>query len=339
VAKRPTIKDVAKRAGVSYQTVSRVINNSKRVSPDTLARVKQAIEELGYRPSSIARSMVRGKTFTIGCISPNLTDYVFAKIIDSAQVEAREAGFFILTASAQNVDEVQVVLEEMLRRQVDGLMILNPREDERYLHLQPFIKNKIPIVFIKDEAGEMPVYSVTCDGLHGAYQATKHLLSLGHKTIATITGKTNEEDAVQRLEGYHQALSEARFPDQPALIVSGDWTEESGQLAAQQLLDTGIPFTAIFAQNDRMAMGAVHTLHMNGLHVPRDISIIGFDDAPFAPYLHPPLTTIRQPMGELGKQAARVLSKRINQPDSPLENVHIPPRFVERNSCATINRR
>ncbi len=333
---RPTIKDVAKRAGVSYQTVSRVINNSQRVSPETQARVNKAIKELGYRPSSIARSMVQGKTFTIGCISPNLTDFVFAKIIDAAQVEARDLGFFMLTVSAQNEEEAKALLEEMLRRRVDGLLILNPREDHRYRHLQPFIKNRIPIVFVKDKAEDMPVSSVTCDGLKGGYQATKYLLSLGHTSIATITGLLNEEDARERLEGYRRTLSEAGIDERVALIRHGDWTEGSGQRAAKRLVESGASFTAIFAQNDRMAMGAIHTLTTAGLSVPGDVSVIGFDDAPFASFIHPPLTTLHQPMGKLGQKAAQLLAKAIQVPDSTPKSVQFTPQLIERHSCKPV---
>lgn len=333
---RPTIKDVAKRAGVSYQTVSRVINNSQRVSPETQAQVNKAIKELGYRPSSIARSMVQGKTFTIGCISPNLTDFVFAKIIDTAQVEVRHLGFFMLTVSAQNEEEAKELLEEMLRRRVDGLLILNPREDHRYRHLQPFIQNGIPIVFVKDKAEDMPVSSVTCDGLKGGYQATKYLLSLGHTSIATITGLLNEEDARERLEGYRRALSEAGIDERASLIRHGDWTEGSGQRTAKRLVESGVSFTAIFAQNDRMAMGAIHTLTTAGLSVPGDVSVIGFDNAPFASFIHPPLTTLHQPMGKLGQKAAQLLAKAIKVPDSPPKSVQFTPQLIERHSCKPV---
>lgn len=331
--KRPTIKDVAKRAGVSYQTVSRVINHSQRVHPDTRLQVERAIEELGYRPSSIARSMVHGKTHTIGCISPNLTDYVFAKIIDSAHVEARRLGFILLTASAQNGLEAKYLLQEMLERRVDGIMIINPREIDSFHHLKPALKDKIPVVIVKDKPDKMPLSSVTCDGIMGGFTATEYLLSLGHTEIATITGPMSEADARQRYQGYLSALQKAGLNKQPELIRSGDWTEQSGQRAAEQLLNSGVSFSAVFVQNDRMAMGVIHACTYAGKKIPADISIIGFDDVPFAAYLVPSLTTMLQPIGELGRQAARLLSTAIQSPDFSPQNVQLKPELIERKSC------
>ncbi len=336
---RPTIKDVAKRAGVSYQTVSRVINNSQRVHPKTRTLVEKAIKELGYRPSSIARSMVHGKTFTIGCISPNLTDFVFAKIIDSAQVEARRLGFILLTASIENERGLNYLLEEMLERRVDGLIIINPREINSIRHLNPVLKNNIPIVIIKDKAGNLPISSVTCDGFSGAITATEYLLSLGHTAIATITGPMNDSDARDRLEGYQKSQQEAGINNQSSLIAHGDWTERSGQRAAKSLLDSGKPFTAIFVQNDRMALGAIHACNNAGRRVPEDISIIGFDDAPFAAYLIPPLTTMHQPMGKLGQHAARVIGAAIQTPASNPQQIELMPKLIERKSCLSLSSR
>lgn len=335
--KRPTIKDVAKRAGVSYQTVSRVINHSQRVHPETKNQVEKVIEELGYRPSSIARSMVRGKTYTMGCISPNLTDFVFAKIIDSAQMEARRRGFILLTASAQSNLEVKYLVEEMMERRVDGLMIINPRENHSFRHLRPLLNNDIPVVIVKDQPGKMPVSSVTCDGFQGAVEATQYLLSRGHTAVATITGLKTDTDAEERLQGYLKAMEEAGLTKMPELIVQGDWTERSGKRAAERLLAASVPFSAIFVQNDRMAMGAMHACNRAGKKVPEDVSLIGFDNAPFAAYLNPPLTTMLQPMDKLGQHAARLLSAAIQAPEFSLQNVRVTPELVERESCLSLS--
>jgi DNA-binding LacI/PurR family transcriptional regulator len=336
VRSRPTIKDVAARVGVSRQTVSRVINNKGEVSDTTRDRVLAAIEELGYRPNAAARSMVMGRTCTLGCISPSLTDYTFANIIDSAQAEARRLGYFVLAGSAPIVEDVEPLLEEMLHRQVDGILVLNPRADERYRHFLPLMEQGMAVVYLNNTPRGEAVSSVHCDDRDGGYQATSYLTALGHRSIATIVGPANEEAAPDRLEGYRQALAEADLAFEPALIEKGDWSATSGYQATQRLLESGQPFSAIFAQNDQMAVGAIRALREAGRRVPHDVSIIGFDDIPLASYFDPPLTTLRQPMQESGKQAARLLVETIQNPGRPPEQVSIQAHLVERASCGPL---
>lgn len=333
------MQDVAAYSNVSHQTVSRVINNSDCVRPETRVKVEAAIEELGYRPNFIARSIVQGKTYTIGCISPSLTDYVFAKMIDSAKIEAQRLGFFTLTGSAQTEIEVKLLLEEMLKRRIDGLLMLNPKDDNRYHYLLPLIESNMPIAYLKNTAGDAPVPSIKCDGIEGGYKATKYLIELGHTSIATILGLQNEEDARDRFEGYQRALKEANIPLKETLILKGEWTAKSGLEATRQLLTTGEKFSAIFAHNDRMAMGAIRALQEANLRIPRDISIIGFDDAPLAPYLNPPLTTMRQPTEKLGKKAAQLLIKSIQDRNYPPKQVYLKAKLIERESCAPAQKR
>lgn len=331
---RPTIIDVAARVGVSRQTVSRVINNKGEVSDATRDRVLAAIEELGYRPNAAARSMVMGRTYTLGCISPSLTDYTFANIIDSAQAEARRLGYFVLTGSAPTVEDVEPLLEEMLRRQVDGLMVLNPRADERYRYFLPLIERGLAVLYLNSTPQEEPVSSIHCDDRLGGYEATRYLIELGHTAIATILGPSNEEANVDRLTGYRQALAEAGLTCEPDCVVRGDWSAMSGYEATRRLLATPQPFTAIFAQNDQMAIGAIRALREAGRRLPEDVSIIGFDDIPLAAFLNPPLTTLRQPMRETGERAVRLAVETIQDPDREPEQILIPARLLERATCA-----
>ena len=331
---RPTIKDVAARVGVSRQTVSRVINDKGEVSAETRARVLAAIEELSYRPSAVARSMVAGRTCTLGCISPNLIDYTFASIIQSAQAEARRQGYFILAGSAPAEPDVKPLLEEMLNRQVDGLLVVNPYADDRYHHFLPLIEKGMAVVYMGNTPRDESVSWVRCDDHEGGYQATWYLLDLGHTTIATLVGPENEECTLDRLAGYRQALAEARLDFEPRLTGNGDWSATSGYQATQRLLATDQPLSAIFAQNDQMAVGAIHALRESGRRVPDDISVIGFDDIPLASYFDPPLTTFRQPMEEFGRQAARLLIETIQNPDRLPEQVLTHARLIKRASCA-----
>lgn len=331
---RPTIRDVAVRAGVSRQTVSRVINGKPEVSPQTRLRVLGVIEELGYRPSAVARSMATGRTCLLGCISHNLVDYTFACMIENAQAEARRLGYFVLTGSAPALDDVEPLLEEMLNRHVDGLIVINPHADDRYRFFLPLLKRGLPVAYLNDRPREEAVSCVRCDDLDGGYQATRYLIGLGHRAIATILGPMREVCTIDRLAGYRQALAEAGLGMDPALIVDGDWSPESGYRAVQHLLEAHRTFTAIFAQNDRMAIGAIRALQEAGLEVPEDVSVIGFDDIPLAAYCHPPLTTLYQPMEECGRRAVRLLVETIRNPSRPPEQVLLRARLVERGSCA-----
>jgi DNA-binding LacI/PurR family transcriptional regulator len=326
--------DVAARASVSRQTVSRVLNDKGEVRDETRARVLAAIDELGYRPSSIARSMVDGRTQTLGCIAPNLTDYTFASIIESAQAEAYRQGYFVLTGSAPTEPEVQPIVEAMLNRQVDGFLVLNPRSDERYRCFLPLLENHIPIVYIKNSANGAPVSTVCCDDVEGGYRATRYLLGLGHTTIATIHGPTNEECTPDRLDGYRRALTEVGLTSNAALVASGDWSATSGYRATQHLLKLGHPFSAVFAQNDTMAVGAIRALRDAGRQVPDEVSVIGYDDIPLASFFGPPLTTLQQPMKEFGRRAAQLIIKAVQEPNRPPQQIRLHARLIERASCA-----
>jgi DNA-binding LacI/PurR family transcriptional regulator len=331
---RVTLHDVATHAGVSHQTVSRVINKSGNVHPETRAKVEAAIEKLGYRPNMIARSMVSGNTRTLGCISPNLTNYIFTKIIESAQAEAQRQGFFILTGSASTIDDVKPLLDELLNRRVDGLMILNPRDDKRYRLLEPLSEKGVPIIYLKNTSTNQKISSVNCDDQKGGYLATKHLIDLGHTAIATISGLRNEECSSDRLHGYHQALEEAGISPNNELLVEGNWTAQSGINAVEKLNTYKRNFSAIFAQNDQMALGAIRGLRKEGFKIPEDYSVIGYDDIPLAAIFDPPLTTIRQPLDEFGEQAAEIIIRVIKDPNKKAVQVRLSPTLIKRKTSA-----
>lgn len=330
----PTIKDVAARANVSRQTVSRVINAKGEVSPETRARVLAVIEELRYRPSAVARSMVAGQTHTLGCVSPNLTDYTLANNIEGAQGEARHLGYFVLAGSAPFEADVEPLVDEMLQRRVDGLLVLNPLADGRHRIFASLVEQGLPVTYLNNTPRQERVSSVRCDDRDGGHQATRYLLDLGHRAIATIAGPSNEECTLDRFEGYRRALREAGLPADARLRMDGDWSATSGYHAARRLLEAQVPFSAIFAQNDQMAVGAIRALREAGQRVPGDVSVIGFDDIPLASYFDPPLTTLRQPMKESGARAARLLVATIHDPDRAPAQIQIQAQLVERSSCA-----
>lgn len=335
---RITLHHVADLAGVSHQTVSRVINNMDNVRPATRERVEAAILELGYRPNAIARSMVQGSTRTLGCISPNLTDPVFTRIIESAQAEARRLGYFILIGSASNAEDAEPLLDELLKRCVDGLIILNARDDDRYLQLESVLRMGSPIVYVKNSPEDEPVSSVRCDDIQGGYLATKYLLDLGHKQIAIILGPWNEQCTRERLDGYRTALEEANIKVEDHLIIQGDWSSQSGREATISFLEDPDSFSAIFAQNDRMAAGAILTLKDKDYQVPDDYSVIGYDNTPLASLLDPTLTTIEQPLEEFGEQAARILIKNIEEENFKPVDYCTVPELIRRKSTTRFQR-
>ncbi|RME81875.1 MAG: LacI family transcriptional regulator [Caldilineae bacterium] len=333
-----TIYDVAERAGVSTATVSKTLSNTPYVSEKTRRKVLQAVAELGYRPSAVARSMAQGRTHTLGCIAPNLTDYTFASMIEGAHAEARRRNYFVLTGSAEEAADVKPLLEEMLARQVDGLLVINPHVDARSEFVRPLVEQGLKVVFLSPSRRTSSVLSVSCDNTTGGYQATRYLLGLGHHRIATIVGPGNEAWTLERLAGYRKALLQQGIAFDPDLVSRGDWTPESGYRCVHELLDGGRDFTALFAQNDKMALGAIRALRERGLDVPGDVSVVGFDDIPLARYFDPPLTTLHQPLQSFGEHAARLLIRAIGEPDRAQESLSLAAELVIRESCAPPSR-
>ncbi len=328
---RPTIRDVAQQAGVSRQTVSRVINGDPRVAASTRAEVERVIAEIGFRPNIIARSMSRGRAHTLACLAPNLSDYTFARIIEGAEAEARLHGYFLLSSSAPDVQAFAALIDQLvLHRRVDGVMVINPYVDDRHKHLA----ESSPTSFIGARSRDPHIGSVSLDERGAARAASRHLLELGHRRIAVIHGPLAEESAQERLSGCLSMLREAGA--EPDLVGGGDWSASSGYTAMTALLAAGRPFTALFAHNDRMAIGALRALREAGRRIPEDVSVIGFDDIPFAAYADPPLTTMRQDMWQIGEVAVRQLIRAVEQPEHTPEHLNLTAELIVRQSTARV---
>ena len=325
----PTIRDVARLAGVSHQTVSRVINKSENVTAETQQRVEAAIHKLKYRPSAIARSMAHGHTHTLACISPNLTDYTFASIIEGAEQEVRQHGFFLLSSSAANAESFHSLTDELIgHRRVDGLMVINPYVDRRF----EGIPANFPTVYIGAVAREQGVSSVCLDDERVAYDAMKHLLELGHRSIAMVTGPLDEDCTRDRNLGYQRALEEAGIEYDPRLVIEGDWSASSGQAAFLRFREMGLQPTAIFAQNDRMALGILRAARDLKLEIPNHLAVIGVDDMPLSSYFDPPLTTIKQDMLQIGREAARLMIQTIRDAHLRPQHVRFSGELIVRSS-------
>lgn len=329
---RVTIRDVAAHAGVSHQTVSRVINGESSVRQTTRARVEASIAELGFQPNAIARSMARGRTSMLACIAPNLTDYTFASIIDGAETAARDHDYFLLAASAPDESVFAALVEQLVTsRRVEGLIVLNPYADGRYQYLPA----GFPTVLAGARPREDALTSVSLDDVRAGEDATAHLLTLGHHAVATITGPMAEDCSQDRLVGYQTALHAAGVTPNPALIVEGDWSADSGYAAFQALQQCAVPPTAVFAQNDQMAFGLMRAAAEQGRAIPHDLSVIGVDNIPMAPYAAPPLTTMNQDFSEIGRRAAHLLRTLIERPSTPPQHERLPSQLIIRHSTDT----
>jgi len=327
----PTLRDVARLAGVSHQTVSRVINGSEDVLPETRATVEAAIEQLGYRPNAIARSMARGQTHTLACISPNLTDYTFASVIEGAETEARQHDYFLLSSSATDPKAFHALVDELVgHRRVDGLIVINPYSDDRFLH----IPENFPVVFVGARSHEKEICSVSLDDEKVAYEATRHLISLGHTNIALVTGPMEEDCSQDRAEGYRRALQEAGIAYDESKVLEGDWSASSGQRALLSFVESGNVPTAVFAQNDRMAMGVLRAARDVNLKVPSQLAVIGVDDMPLSSYFDPPLTTMQQDMPLIGQEATRMLLEIIQKKTPAVRELKLSAQLVVRSSTS-----
>lgn len=333
---KPTIRDVALRAGVSHQTVSRVVNHDKSVTPETRKKVEEAIDTLGFRPNAIARYMAKGSTRTIACISPNLTDFTFSSLIEGAEVYARSNGYFLMSASAPDAGSFAKLIDQLVKsRRVDALLVINPYADER----KNFLPSDVPVVLMGARPRSEGLASVALDDVQGGTIATQHLISLGHKRIAVLSGPLEEDCVQDRTEGYQRAMAEAGLQVDPALLYAGDWSATSGQQGVDHLLRVQDGFSAIFAQNDRMAVGAIHQLQLKGFSIPSDISIVGFDDMPLASYFNPPLTTIHQDTFLIGQEAVKLLLQVIEDPALPPQHACFPGELIIRKTTVRCERR
>jgi len=331
----PTIRDVAARAGVSHQTVSRVINDSPRVTEATRERVLSAIRDLAYVPSPMARGLTTNQTRSIGVVADDVSDHFFARVVAGAEAEARRRGYYLMIGSVEPDDEEIGYLRLMLERRVEALILARPSVPLDEADLDAARSAGVPLVAVgSSDLQGVPVVDV--DNRQGGYDATRHLLEAGHRRIATIVGPAGWPSAAARFEGHRQALREAGVADDQQLVAhAADWGLESGQAAAAALLERGADFTALFAHSDLIALGAIRGLRDAGLRVPDDVSVVGYDDLPVAAYVEPALTTVHQPMGEVGARAAGIVLDRIAGGAEPEPATQLLPAvLVARESVA-----
>jgi len=330
----PTINDVARKAGVSTTTVSHIINGTRYVSDELKVKVEAAIRELGYRPNSLARGLRRGESKTLGLIVPDNSNPFFAEILRSIENIGYEHGYAVILCNSDDDIKKEISYTELLvAKQVDGIVFITTNNSCE--HLQEIIDEGIPIVVIDRDIPLSGTDVLLVDNFHGGYMATRYLIELGHRRIACITGPSLLNPSADRVNGYKQALSEAGIPENPAWIVTGDFQYRGGELGIEQLLQLDERPTAVFACNDMMALGALRGLRKAKLSVPRDISLIGFDDISLTSVVSPALTSVAQPLHEISRLAFELLIERIQQKGENHEakRIVLPTQIVERESC------
>lgn len=332
--RRPAVMaDVAQLAGVSHQTVSRVLHDSPHVRGDTRERVLAAIRQLDYRPNTVAQALVTGRSKTLGVVSFDTTLYGPASTLLGIEQAAHDAGYGLSISSLRSLNRPAVIaaIRRLRDQGVDGVAVIAPLRAgvDALRHLRP----DFPVVAVETGPdASIPVAMV--DQTAGAAAATRHLLDLGHKTVWHLAGPLDWKEAEDRVEGWRSTLKAAGAPI-PALL-RGDWTPRSGYDLGRTLLQ--IPeATAVFVANDQMALGLLRRLHEAGREVPRDLSIVGFDDIPEAAYFTPPLTTVRQDFPELGKRCLHVLLGRI-EGETGTTRVVVAPELVVRGSTSSVRR-
>jgi LacI family transcriptional regulator len=334
---RVTIMDVAREAGVSYSTVSRVINNYKHVSPEKRQRVLSAMTRLGYVVNQQARSLAGGRSQVIGLLVPTVGNSYIGQIMQGIDEELAAAQYDLMlyTTHRQRTKE-SVYVATLTRGMTDGLLLLLPLGASAYL--ETLRNEQFPYVVIDHQeiGGTGP--AVVSTNRQGGYHATEYLIELGHRRIGHIAGTPELSSAAERLDGYQMALAHHKIGFDPALVVNGDFQTHSSYDAANVLLDLPQPPTAIFAGSDLTAFGAVDAIRNRGLSIPGDISVIGFDDLPEAASMHPALTTVRQHLLEMGRVATRMLLQYINDPDCERGQVVMDTELIVRDSCSVPKR-
>ena len=328
--RRPAVMaDVAKLAGVSHQTVSRVINGHPNIRPDTRARVDEAIKLLGYRPNKAARALVTRRSATIGVIGTETGLWGPTSIHRSLDAAARQVGFFVSTVNLESVtaESFTAAVDHLLGQSVEGIIVIAANDEA--LHVVHGQQPDVPFVVVEGDLSKAR-WTAGVDQVAGAALATRHLLDLGHTEVCHLTGPLNWGEARGRLDGWRRELFAAGL--RPGEPLSGDWTAASGFELGRRLLARR-EVTAVFVANDQMALGLLRALHEGGVRVPQDVSVVGFDDVPEAAYTIPPLTTVRQDFAAVGRRAIEVLQSAITGREEDLPRL-VDPELVVRASTA-----
>ncbi|MEB5974312.1 ribose operon transcriptional repressor RbsR [Pantoea dispersa] len=326
------MKDVARLAGVSTSTVSHVINNNRFVSEQVRDRVEQAIRELNYAPSALARSLKIKQTRTIGMLLTASSNPFYSEVVRGVENSCYERGYSLILCNTEGDEErMNRSLETLMQKRVDGLLMMCT---ETHLPSAEILNRypSVPMVMMDWAPFEGRGDIIQDNALLGGELATQHLIDRGYTRIACIAGPQDKTPARLRLDGFHQAMAASGLAVPPGYVVDGDFEFQGGFNAMNQLLALDPPPQAVFTSNDAMAVGVYHALYQAGLRVPQDMAVMGYDNIELARYLTPPLSTVHQPKDELGELAIDTLIHRMSDPDASQQTLVLTPELVERGS-------
>lgn len=329
-----SLTDVAQHAQVSIATVSRAISHPEKLAPETLAIVQQAMRDLGYKPNRVARRLRQkgGRRHLLGLIIPDIQNPFFAEIARGVEDVAYANEFAVMLCNSdENLKKEAFYLDVMQAESVDGIIL--PPINDRDPAIIRLAEAGMPIVSVDRSLVNASIDKVEVDNRQGAFEAVDHLLKLGHRRIAMIAGRQNVSTGRERRLGYEDALKAHGVALDEGLIRTGDYKQASGHALAKDLLALSPRPTALFVVNNLMTVGAIEAIHKEGLRIPQDVAIIGFDDLPWAEALDPPLTVVRQPAYDVGRAAAELLLKRLTDPAAPAAWLRLRPKLILRSSC------
>jgi LacI family transcriptional regulator len=340
--KRLTIRDIAAAAGVSTQTVSRVINNRPDVAPETFARVQEVIQETGYTPNMLARGLTQGRSHTLGVVAYGLEYFGPSRVVSAIERQAAEMGYGISLnlILEPETEDVENVLSSLRSRQVDGIIWAVPEvSNNRAWSRAKGTELPVPVMLVGGMFGKAHLPSIAIDNNAIGRLATEHLIAGGYRHLGIVTGPLTWWEAQQRLGGWRETIEATGREVEDSLIVEGDWTVSSGEEGLHRLLEACPDIDAIFASNDQMALGVLHAAHRIGRRVPDDLSVVGVDNIAEASHFWPPLTTVHQPLADAGVLAVKAIdqliarSRQLRRPQEPLlENKLLKPELIVRES-------
>ncbi|MFC5451131.1 LacI family DNA-binding transcriptional regulator [Paenibacillus aestuarii] len=335
---KATIYDVAQAAGVSIATVSKVINQTGRISDKTRKHVYEVMEKLKYEPNMVASALTKKSTYTLGLTLPDLANPFFAEIARAVEDRGREYGFSVLICSTDNDPDKEVqYLSLLTQKRVDGIISAARIQNDHFL--KKMLQHHIPFVLITREMPTLAVDTVMVDDFLGGYLAGSHLVELGHKRIAILVEDMDNTSNLERIRGCRQAMAASNVMLDEGLVLISGYSVECGKSTMKELLSLDERPSAVFACNDLLAIGAIQAAREVGLQLPSDLSVVGFDNTTLATIIDPPLTTISQPIQEIGRRAVDLLIQEIKQEKVLKQRVVLLPDLVLRKSSSAINER
>ncbi|AHI01995.1 LacI family DNA-binding transcriptional regulator [Kutzneria viridogrisea] len=328
-----TMKDVAQLAGVSITTVSHVVNGTRAVAASTKERVLDAVAKTGYTGDAIARSLVTGGTRSLGVAISLVANPYFAELMQAIESEASAAGYTLLLVDTHDEADTEEYSVRMLRaRRVDGLL-LTPSPGAAATVLPELRRLNIPTVLVDRLPGNQPIDQVGPENVQATSALVQHLGELGHRRIGLVSGASGLTTSSERALGYRLGLGRAGLPWDAELVASGESTTELGAVALEHLLDLPSPPTAVVAANNNMLVGVLHAARRRGLKIGRDLAVVAYDEVEWADLVDPPLTTMAQPIADIGRTAVRLLLERIKDPDREPQTMRLPAKLMHRQSC------